>query len=213
MRARFTTDEIAAAALQIVDTAGVGALSMRSLAAALGTGPMTVYNYVSDKEGLEDLVVAAVVAAVAVPEPTGDWQRDVYAIADAMWQGIRAHPGAIPLVLTRRTASATGFAAADALIGALGRARLTDRDRLAAFHAVLGFVVGAAQAELAGPLTRSGTAGETAARIGSLAGAEYPSVEALSGVAMQMSVEEDFDRGLRMLLDGIAARGGPKRRR
>ena len=64
MRARFTTDEIAAAALGIVDAEGVSALSMRSLAAALGTGPMTVYNYVPDKEGLEELVVAAVVAQV-----------------------------------------------------------------------------------------------------------------------------------------------------
>lgn len=213
MRARFTTDEIAAAALGIVDTAGLSGLSMRALAAALGTGPMTVYNYVTDKEGLEELVVAAVVAEVAVPEPTDDWKQDVHAIADAMWQGIRAHPAAIPLVLTRRTASATGFAAADALIVALGRARLADRDRLAAFHAVLGFVVGAAQAELAGPLTRGGTARETAARIGSVAGTEYPNVEALSGVAMQMSVEEDFDRGLQMLLDGIAARGRSRRRR
>ena len=58
MRARFTTDEIAAAALGIVDAQGLSALSMRSLAAALGTGPMTVYNYVPDKEGLEELVVA-----------------------------------------------------------------------------------------------------------------------------------------------------------
>jgi AcrR family transcriptional regulator len=206
MRARFTTTEIAAAALEIVDTAGLSALSMRSLAAALGTGPMTVYNYVADKEGLEELVVAAVVADVRLPDPTDDWQRDVYAIAVAMWQGIRAHPAAIPLVLTRRTASATGFAAADALIAALGRASLDERDRLAAFHAVLGFVVGAAQAELAGPFTRDGTARETAARIGAVAGAAYPNVEQLSGVAMRMSVEEDFDRGLRMLLDGIAAR-------
>ena len=54
MRARFTTDDIAAAALSIVDEAGVGALSMRALAAALGTGPMTVYNYVPDKEGLRN---------------------------------------------------------------------------------------------------------------------------------------------------------------
>ena len=38
MRARFTTDEIAAAALRIVDESGVAALSMRSLAAALDTG-------------------------------------------------------------------------------------------------------------------------------------------------------------------------------
>src|SRR4051812_48071405 len=133
MRARFTTDEIAAAALDIVDAQGLAALSMRSLAAALGTGPMTVYNYVPDKEGLEELVVAAVGADVRLPAPTEDWRHDASAIADAMWHGIRAHPAAIPLVLTRRTLSATGFAAADALIAALARAGLPDRDRLAAF--------------------------------------------------------------------------------
>ena len=210
MKARFTKDAIAAAALQLVDEAGLSALSMRSLAAALGTGPMTVYNYVADKAGLEELVVAAVVAEVRVPEPTDDWKQDAYAIADAMWQGIRAYPAAIPLVFTRRTALATGFAVADALIGALERAGLADRDRLAAFHAVLGFVVGAAQAELAGPFTRGGTAGETAARIGSVAGHEHAHIEALSAVATQISVEEDFDRGLRMLLDGIATRADAK---
>ena len=154
MRARFTTDEIAAAALGIVDAEGVSALSMRSLAAALGTGPMTVYNYVPDKEGLEELVVAAVVAAGAaarsdrrvaarrVRDRRGDVaghprasRRDFpcadspYVVGDGFRRGRRAH---------RRAR----------------RAGLADRDRLAAFHAVLGFVVGAAQAELAGPLTR-----------------------------------------------------------
>ena len=205
MRARFTVDEIAAAALRIVDDSGVGALSMRSLAAALGTGPMTLYNYVADKEGLEELVVAAIVAKVRLPEPTDDWQRDAHAIASAMWQGIRAHPAAIPLVLTRRMSSSTGFEAADALIAALARAGLDDRDRLAAFHALLSLITGAAQTDLAGPLG--------AALIGSVAGTEFPNVEALSMVAIETSIKEDFDRGLGMLLDGIAARRKPRRRR
>jgi AcrR family transcriptional regulator len=209
VRARFTVDEIATAALGIVDESGLGALSMRTLAAALGTGPMTVYNYVADKEGLEELVVAAVVADVAVPAPTDDWQHDVHAIATAMWRGVRAHPAAIPLVLTRRMSSATGFAIADALVGALGRAGMADKDRLYAFHAVLGFVVGAAQAELAGPLAhgRSADATDAAARIGAVAGEQFAHIEALSKVAMKTSVEDDFGGGLRMLLDGIALRG------
>jgi len=205
MRARFTTDEIASAALRIVDESGLAALSMRSLAAALGTGPMTMYNYVADKEGLEELVVAAVAAGIVVPEPTDDWAADVHATASAMWHGVRAHPAAIPLVLTRRMASATGFAIADALVGALARAGLSDADRLSAFHAVLGLVTGSAQAQLAGPF--SGDAAETAARIGSASGDRYPHITALSTVATTVSVEDDFDGGLRMLIAGIAAAG------
>jgi AcrR family transcriptional regulator len=206
MRARFTRDEIAASALQIVDEAGLAALTMRSLAGALGTGPMTLYNYVNDKEGLEGLVVAAVVAHLRLPAPTDDWRHDAHAIARAMWQAVRGHPAAIPLVLTRRMSSPTGFAAADALIAALGRARLDDGDRLAAFHAVLGLVAGAAQAELAGPLMGDGQEGGVAARIGAVAGTEFPHVAALSKVAARWSAEDDFDRGLHMLLDGIAGR-------
>jgi AcrR family transcriptional regulator len=205
MRARFTTDEIAVAALRMVDQAGLNALSMRSLAATLGTGPMTLYNYVADKEGLEELVVAAIVSEVSLPEATDDWQHDAHAIASAMWQGIRAHPKAIPLVLTRRMSSSTGFAVADALISALDRAGLQDRDRLAAFHALLGLITGSAQADLAGP--------SVAVRIGSVAGADHPNVAALSEVAVGTPAEDDFDRGLRMLLDGIASRRRSRRRR
>ncbi|SEH70309.1 regulatory protein, tetR family [Mycolicibacterium rutilum] len=207
MRARFTTEEIAAAALGIVDTSGADALSMRALAGVLGTGPMTVYNYVRDKAELEELVVAAVVAEMEVPAPTADWVEDVYALADAMWRSIRAHPAAIPLVLTRRTASATGYAVVDALVGALERGGLSDTDRLAAFHAVLGFVVGAVQSELAGPLTTGRDAPDAATRIGAVAGDSYPHIAALAQVAVRTPVAEDFERGLRMLLDGIAARG------
>ena len=58
------------------------------------------------------IVVAAVAAGIVVPEPTDDWAADVHATASAMWHGVRAHPAAIPLVLTRRMASATGFAVA-----------------------------------------------------------------------------------------------------
>lgn len=205
MRAKFTTDDIAAAALAIVDEAGLTALSMRALATALGTGPMTMYNYVAGKEGLEELVVGAVVADVSVPTPTADWWHDVHAIATEMWRGVRAHPNAIPLVLTRRMASATGFAIVDGLAAALGRANLGDKDRLAAFHAVFALVTGAAQAGLAGPMT--GGAAEAAARIAAVAGADYPHVAALSKVATRTSVESDFDGGLRMLLEGIALRG------
>lgn len=208
MRARFTTDDIGSAALGIVDESGLGALSMRTLAAALGTGPMTMYNYVADKEGLEELVVAAVVADVEVPVPTDDWQHDVHAVATAMWRGVRAHPSAIPLVLTRRMSSATGFAIVEALVGALSRAGLSDGDRLSAFHAVFGLVTGAAQSELAGPFT--GGAAEAADAIGAVAGAQFPQLAALSKVATRTSVEADFDGGLRMLLDGIAVRSTPR---
>jgi AcrR family transcriptional regulator len=209
VRARHTLGEIQARALEIVDRDGLGALTMRSLAGALGTGPMTLYNYVQDREGIEELVVDAVLASGRFPRRSRDWQRDVAGIATAMWRTLRAHPAAIPLVLTRRSVSPASYAPADALIEALGRAGLDQYELLAAFRAVLGFVMGAAQAEHAGPLAGSGRdaqAQDAAKRIGEMAGIDYPHVAALSQFAQHSTATADFKCGLDMLLSGIRSR-------
>lgn len=210
MRARFTVSDIAAAALEIVDRDGMGGLSMRTLAAALGTGPMTLYNYVTDRAELEDLVAEAVIADVKVPEPSDDWRNDVRAVAMAIWETMRRHPNAVPLVLTRRTVSASSYLAADRLIAALKRAGLADTDLLAAFRAVLGLVMGSAQAELAGPLAGTERDREQiaiAARIGGLAGGEHPHIAALAHTSQQSTAMADFERGLDILLAGVDSLG------
>jgi len=209
VRAQHTLAEIQAKALEIVDRDGLSGLTMRSLASALGTGPMTLYNYVQDREGIEELVVDAVIASGRFPRRTGDWQRDAAGIATAMWRALRAHPTAVPLVLTRRSVSPASYAPADALIEALGRAGLDQYDLLAAFRAVLGFVMGSAQAEHAGPLAgcgRDAQAQAAAKRIGLMAGDEYPHIAALSQFAEHSTATADFKRGLDMLLSGIRNR-------
>ncbi|OHU30969.1 hypothetical protein BKG76_04515 [Mycobacteroides franklinii] len=204
MKARFTRDEIAIAALELVDTRGLSALSMRSLATALGTGPMTLYNYVEGKEGLEELVVAAVMATVPARRPSADWRADVDRIARDIWTAVRKHPAAISLVLTRRMSAPVGFAVIDALIAALARGGLDGESRLAAFRAVLGFALGSAQAGLGEDASRAATL------IGAVADDNYPNVAALAGVAQEIGPAREFDLGIAMLIDGITLRAKPK---
>lgn len=209
MRARFSVAEVAAQALEIVDRDGLGALSMRTLAAALGTGPMTVYNYVNDRDQLEELVAEAVIASVELPPSSHDWQQDVRAIAMAIWQTVRQHPNVVPLVLTRRTVSPSSYAPAERLVEALARGGLEDADLLAAFRAVLGLVMGSAQAELAGPLAGPARDSEqvaVASQIGRLAGVEHPRLAALALTSQQSSAAADFERALDMLLAGVQSR-------
>jgi AcrR family transcriptional regulator len=209
MRARFTVAEVAERALEIVDRDGLGGLSMRTLAAALGTGPMTLYNYVRDRGQLEELVAEAVISGVKVPEPSQDWLGDVRAVATAIWQAVRRHPNVVPLVLTRRTVSPSSYAPAERLVEALARGGLDDLDLLAAFRAVLALVMGSAQAELAGPLAgpdRDVEQVAVAARIGRLAGAQHPLLAALAQTSQQSSAVGDFHRALDMLLAGLQSR-------
>jgi AcrR family transcriptional regulator len=213
MRARFNVAEVAAKALEIVDRDGLGGLSMRTLAAALGTGPMTLYNYVRDRGQLEELVAEAVISSVETPETSQDWLVDVRAVATAIWQAVRRHPNVIPLVLTRRTVSPSSYAPAERLVEALARGGLDDVDLLAAFRAVLGLVMGSAQAELAGPLAGPNRDAEqvaVAVQIGRLAGAEHPRLAALAQTSQRSSAAADFDRALDLLLAGVhsASRSG-----
>ncbi|WP_445165941.1 TetR/AcrR family transcriptional regulator [Mycolicibacterium sp. Dal123E01] len=208
VRARFTTDEVQAAALQIVDRDGLAGLSMRTLAAALGTGAMTLYNYVRDRDQLEELVAEAVIAGVELPATGGDWLGDVRAIATAMWQSVRAHPNAVPLVLTRRTVSPTSYAAAEALVDSLSRGGLDDAALLGAFRAVLSLIMGSAQVELAGPLAGAGRdekQREVAAQIGALAADRHHRLAALAEVSQRSTAAADFDCALDLLLTGVRA--------
>jgi AcrR family transcriptional regulator len=209
VRARFTVDEIGQCALRIVERDGVPALSMRAVASQLNTGPMTLYNYVKGREGLEDLVVDAIMESLSLPQATDDWRADLTATATALWEVLRAHPNAIPLILMRRSASVSALAPAERMIAALSRSRLTEDDVLAAFRSVLALVTGSAQAEFAGSSAGTPAHDEAnaagAARIGELAGDEYPHIAALAKVSDRSTAAEDFRRGLEILLQGIAS--------
>src|SRR5262249_25334110 len=67
-RAGHTRDEIARVAMVIADEEGFDAVSMRSVARALGSGTMTLYHYVRDKDDLLALMDDALMAEVLVPD-------------------------------------------------------------------------------------------------------------------------------------------------
>ena len=115
-KAKFTRTQLQEAALALVDEQGLAALSMRTLAGALGTGPMTLYNYVKDRDELDALVVEAVLSEVKPARSRGEWQADVRAIVEATWRTVRRHPNVIPLVLTRRTLHETTLHWAEGLL-------------------------------------------------------------------------------------------------
>lgn len=208
--AKFTRKQLQQAALAIVDEQGPAALSMRALAQALGTGAMTLYNYVSEREELDVLVVEAVLAQARWPTSveTLGWQDAVRAIARAAWSALRQHPQAIPLVMIRRSRAPAVFDGAEALLQALARGGLAGRSLLLAFRAVSSLVMGMAQNDLAGPLAvRAGEdAEDTVARFRALPPERFPRLIEVAGAARTSRADEEFDAVLDFLLAGIAAR-------
>ncbi|MFG3255606.1 TetR/AcrR family transcriptional regulator [Streptomyces sp. NPDC048172] len=74
--ARLSRDRIVDAALALVTEEGSEALSMRKVADALGSAPMSIYRHVSDKDELLLLVLDRIVAGLPRPElPDGPRDR------------------------------------------------------------------------------------------------------------------------------------------
>lgn len=208
---KFSRDRLQAAALRLVDRDGVAGLSMRTLARELGTGPMTLYNHVTNRADLEVLVVEAVLAeATWSRRRNADWRAEARAIATAMWRAVRRHPNAIPLVLVRRGRAPALLAPSEALLAALARGGLRGAALLAAFRAVIALVMGFAQAELAGPLAAAAgePAAETIARFRTLPAHRYPRLVEIATAAARSAPASEFRRGLDALLHGFGAEPG-----
>jgi AcrR family transcriptional regulator len=75
--------DIARAAIEIADSEGFDAVSMRRVAQRLGAGTMTLYHYVRNKDELITLMSDAVMAEVLVPddELADDWRTALTQIA------------------------------------------------------------------------------------------------------------------------------------
>ncbi len=208
-KAKFTRAQLQDAALAIVDSEGLAALSMRSLAAALGTGPMTLYNYVRDRDDLDALVVEAVMAEVRLPRDGADWRRDVRAIVEATWRAVRRHPNVIPLALTRRTLHETTLEWAETLLCALKRGGLAGTELLVAFRTLSGFVMGFAQAQLADPLSpddgpRADRSRAHLSRVEALPPDRFPGLIEIAGAAAKIGADREFLAGLDIVMAGLA---------
>jgi AcrR family transcriptional regulator len=97
----MSTDRIMAAALQIVDTEGSHALTMRRLGQALDRKVMTLYRYVPSKDALLDGVVARVLTDLAINPDAADWRQELRDLATSFRALALAHPHAVPLLVTR----------------------------------------------------------------------------------------------------------------
>jgi AcrR family transcriptional regulator len=65
----ITAGRIVAAALQVVEAEGFGALTMRRVAAALQASPGALYAHVRDKAELDDLMIGELCSRVTLPVP------------------------------------------------------------------------------------------------------------------------------------------------
>jgi AcrR family transcriptional regulator len=90
----LTTDRIVDAALEMMRTEGYDAVSMRSLARKLDTGPASLYQHVRNRDELDQLVLDRIASQIDVPEPDPEqWAEQLKQLLRDTLAVYRAHPG------------------------------------------------------------------------------------------------------------------------
>ncbi len=93
--------EVTAAAIALADREGLAAVSMRRVAAELGTGAASLYRYVDSRDDLLDLMTDEVAAGYELPAPGGPWLPGLLEVCRQGRELMRRHGWLPELVLTQ----------------------------------------------------------------------------------------------------------------
>ncbi|ROQ67573.1 TetR family transcriptional regulator [Streptomyces sp. 840.1] len=206
----LSRERIVRAAIQLADADGLGAVSLRKVAAALDVRPMRLYSYIAGKEELLDLMVDAAYAGI---HPVGDgWREVLRSHAEATRRAAHEHEWLADLLGGRPQLGPNALANGEILVAALG-----DVDVDAAMPvvgAVNAYVIGAVRRENAERRAERATGMDEKrwqAELGpylvrTFATGRFPALAAVVRDAAHLDADQTFTLGLDFLLDGIEAR-------
>ena len=209
---KITREVVLAAALDIVDRDGADALSMRRLAAALGRDPMILYRHAANKAAVLDGVAETVLAQLKVDPADPDWQAQLRTVARSYRALALAHPRVVPLLVTRPLATPLGLRPSGTLrplediLALLTRAGFSGPQALHIYRALFGFLHGHVLNELQ-ELVDNPDETDDLLRLGlhRLPLAEFPLLRSLAPVLAVYDGAAELERGLDILLTGLAA--------
>jgi AcrR family transcriptional regulator len=144
---QLSRERIVAAAIALADADVRGEVTMRAVAARVGSStPMSLYRYVGSKDGLTDLMVDEVYGEIEVP--AGEWRASLRGLGLSGWAAVQRHPWFARLAFSRPPLGPHALALYDAALAALDPFDLPAAERMGAINTVLGHVFGSGLALL-----------------------------------------------------------------
>lgn len=224
-RTNLTSDSVVSAAVALLDERGPEALTIRALAASLGVGVTSLYWYVDSKEELLLLAVehAAREFVSGLPESPlaraargegGDWLAEAETACRMLYGVFGRHPWVPALISSAPRRGPMTLALWEYLGQLLSNLGLDDHDSFQAASALVSYVLGVALVTV--PRAATAPPGpERDAHLGGLADsmaqmdtAAYPWTIRVAETLRHHDDDEQFHRGLDLLLAGIRATAG-----
>jgi AcrR family transcriptional regulator len=200
-------------AVALADANGLGALSMRTLAASLGVEAMSLYNHVADKDAMLGGMVELVMAHIYLPVASKNWLGELrlrYLSAHAV---LVAHPWVASLLESRR-GGPLQMQAHDAVLGCLFGAGFADHMVYRAVLTLDSYLYGFAFQEVTWPHARSDVPAVVREMQAELSAEALPHVAAIMRYVAQsfagpsaprghLEYRAEFEFGLDLILNGL----------
>ncbi|HEY0187311.1 MAG TPA: TetR family transcriptional regulator [Cellulomonas sp.] len=204
-RTGLTREAVVRAARRIVEAEGADALSMRRLAAALDSRPMTLYHYVSGRSELLNAVLDEIAGELRWQEPTGEATERMLAIAVEIHRVLAGLPWVVSILQEATHVGAPALVGADRFVAAAYDAGAGPAQALALWRSVWFLLSGdLVLAQRSAAAAESGT-GRWYETIDTERLPDAPVIRALLPRWAELSADYDLTDQLRLLIG--AARG------
>lgn len=203
----LTPKRIVDGAIALADEIGVHALTIRRLADAIDTKPMSIYHHLRNKDAILDAMVDRVFAEIALPPGGLPWTDAMRIRCTSAREVLARHPWAVPLLEGRTEPGADTLAHHDAVLGCLRGGGLTLEMTGHAYAALDAYVYGFAIQEASLPATGGDDLAELAEHlVAPLPADVFPHLtEFTAGRVLQPGYDfrDEFAFGLDLLLDAL----------
>jgi len=205
-RVPLSRERVLGAAVDLADSEGIEALTMRRLGQALGVEAMSLYNHVDNKDDILDAIQDVVVSEYQLPTGDGEWKRSLRDASVSAHEVLLRHPWAAGLQLS----SPDGVGPArlrymDSILGTLRKGGFSVVMTHHAFHVLDTYVVGWTVQEIAFPIEAEDLPQLAADFVKNIPVDEYPYlVEHIKHhIDGTTDDEGEFEYGLDLILDGL----------
>ena len=214
-RPRVTRDVIVDAAIALADAEGLSAVSIRRVAAALETRPMSLYSHIERKDDLIDLMIDRIAGDFLLDTVPDEWRDALRAIARATRSACLGHPWIIDAVGRRTVLGPNAIRHLEQSLAAVAGLELETSLAVDILRVVDKFTLGQLIDTLSArellrreSLTQAEWQRMATSRLeGLLATGEFPHLARAGVPALLPDVDHEraFEQGLDWLLAGIAA--------
>jgi AcrR family transcriptional regulator len=202
----LSREEIADAALALVDREGVEALTMRRLAADLGVGTMTVYGYFRDKDELMDAAVERGALRVDFSVGHGPWEERLRDLMRTLLRSLTEHPSVVQLRTRRPILNPAAMRACESGLEILAEAGLGPVESARAWRLL--FVYAFGYAAFGSPAASAEVETAWREQLAALPPEVFPlTVSVAAEAAAALSGHEQFEHGLDLIIAGLTVRG------